>query len=237
MCGRGRDLYEGLNQEHRLRTGFVTEAGNRRNVNTDEAVANLATRISETDKGDIALLISAQYTNEEYEALLDYFVGQLGVKNVYQWREPTEKRDEFDGILLRGDRNANTAGLASALKEAGLGGEVKDQFEDPAKSGAKLVIALAPQVLDGFPSFEEQLGKLAELEFVSYWGLSNKVSDANGIKHGIPMKGFAEKSGSFTNFEGKVGSLADPFPAASDEARDVSEVVLAVKEVVSRLAF
>ena len=144
MCDVGRKAYKHLNQEHRLRAGIISDAKGRRRVRTDEAVAHLATQIATLAPSDMALLISPQYTSEEYAVFLDYFVQQLGVKNVYQWREPTENLADFDGLLYRGDHNANTCGLAEALKAVGLPDTVQNGFDACIQSSAKLVIALAP---------------------------------------------------------------------------------------------
>src|SRR5690606_18464914 len=132
-----------------------------------------------------------------------------------QWREPTEKLDEFDGILYRGDHNPNTRGLAEALKKFGIPSEVKNGFDDLAKSGAKLVIGLVPEIGFQYPSLNSQVSKLEELDFVSLWTINGSVFDHKGITHALPMKGFAEKKGTFLNFEGKVRELTQSFPAGT----------------------
>ncbi len=228
MCDQGRKLYKHMNQEHRLRTAIVDG----RRVKFAEGVAALATKLASVGADKTALLVSAQYTNEEYKALFDFFVKKLGVKKVFQWREPTEKRDDFDGILYRGDHNANTAGLSEALKAAGLDGTVKNQFDDLAKSGAQAVVALVPELEVQFPSLQEQLKRLAELPFVSAWTINGKIVD-HKIGNALAMKGFAEKKGTFTNHAGKAGELMDPYPAAAAEARDVTETVQALAEVMA----
>jgi NADH-quinone oxidoreductase subunit G len=233
MCDKGRGNFEHMNPVARLRKAVAEVDGGRKFVNTDEAVSVLAKKLSNSSVKDIALLVSAQYTNEEYAALFELFVGKLGVKNIYQWREPSEKVDDFDGVLYRGDHNANTAGLSAALKEVGLSGEVKNQFDDVASSGAKIVVALAPELSDSFPSLNDQLTKLEELPFVSMWTINGKVFENKGLNHAIPMKGFAEKVGTFINQSGKEGKLVEPFPAGTSEARDVSEVVTALAEVMA----
>jgi NADH-quinone oxidoreductase subunit G len=236
MCDVGRKTYKHLNQEHRLRAGIVTDGKGRRRTRTDEAVAVLATQVAATDASDIALLVSPQYTTEEYASLFDYFVRQLGVKKVFQWREPTEKLDDFDGILYRGDHNPNTGGLAEALKAAGLPDGLENGFEACVRSGAKLVVALAPELSFQFPSLDEQLGKLEGMPFVSLWTIDGAAWKRSGIKHALPMTGFAEKRGTFKNYAGKVRELAEPFPSAAEEARSVTEAVTALAEVVARVA-
>ena len=235
MCDYGRGTYRHLNQEERQRFAFVADQGKRRDVDFNEAVKVLASKLKHARADDVALLLSAQYTNEEYAALLDFFVGKVGVKKVYQWREPTEKMADFDGLLLRGDRNANTAGLLAAMKLHKVGGDkAMNQHEDVAKSGAKVVIALVPEIPSGFPSLKSQLIGLSELDFVSFWSVNGLVEEIKGAKHVLPLKGFAEKRGSFTNYQGKEGYLTTPFNCPVVDARCVAETVNALSEAYSR---
>ena len=238
MCDKGRTTYKHLNQEERLRFAVVTDKGGRRRAAFDEAVAVLAMQLAKVDAAkDVVLLVSPQYTNQEYKAFFDFFVKKLGVKKVLAWREPTEKVDEFDGILYRGDHNANSRGLADAMKAAGVTADaMKSGFDELPKLGAKVVIALTPELPETFPSLSAQLAKLEELDFVSAWTLSGAVFQKHKrIAHALPLKGFAEKRGTFTNFQGKAGELADPFPSPVEDARDVAETVQALAEVLERL--
>ncbi|MEI6397748.1 MAG: hypothetical protein WCO71_03160, partial [Pseudomonadota bacterium] len=224
--------YRHLNQEDRQRFAFVADHGKRRDVDFSESMKILAGRLKLGNTDEMALLVSAQYTNEEYAAFFDFFVGKLGIKKVYQWREPTEKIADFDGILLRGDRNANTAGLLAAMRRHGVGGDkAYNQHEDVAKSGAKLVIALVPEIPGGFPSLKAHLIGLAELDFVSFWTVNGLVDGIKGAKHVVPLKGFTEKRGTFTNQQGKEGHLTTPFNCPVVDARCVVAAVKSLAEV------
>ena len=234
MCDKGRKTYKHMNQEQRLRFPLLTEAsGVRRRSTVDEALAALAATMLKADKSEVALLVSAAYTCEEYAAFFEFFVRSLGVTNVYQWREPTEDREAFDGLLYRGDHNPNTRGLSEALKAVGLPGEVKDGFEALLRQAPKLVIALGPELAFQFPSLPAQLSRLEQLPFVSLWTIDGAAVSHVGLKHLLPMKGYAEKRGRFLNFAGKVGEMSDPFPAGSEDARDVVEVVAALSEILA----
>jgi NADH-quinone oxidoreductase subunit G len=233
MCDVGRGYYKHLNPAARLRSGVVIENGKRKNVATAVALETLAAKLKGTAPADITLLVSAQYTNEEYEAFFNFFIKELGVKNVLQWREPTEKVEEFDGLLYRGDHNPNTQGLLAALKKFGVGTTAKNQFDEVAAAKAKVLIALAPEVPETFPSLNDQVRKLAELPFVSLWTCSNLLKAAGQNFHGVPLKGFAEKQGTYINHAGKPGNLSDPFAPAVEQARDVAQVVDGLREHLS----
>lgn len=220
MCDTGRQSYDHLNKENRLL--YAQAEGH--DVTFEDGLGTLGQKLSTTPVTDVALLVSAQYTNEEYEDLFNFFVRQLGVQRVYQWREPSENREAFDGILQRGDRNANTFGLVESLKKFGFKGDVKNEFDDLMTAKPKVVIALAPELSTTFPNLPQQMQSLATLPFVSLWTVDGQ-SQRFAFPHALPMKGFAEKSGTFKNFEGRIGQLEAVFPAGAEHARSVSETV------------
>lgn len=231
MCDYGRGTYRHLNAEERQRVAIVVDHGKRRDAEVPEAIKVLAHKLKTHKPEEIALLVSAQYTNEEYDAFFDFFVGKLGVKKIFQWREPTEKVSDFDGLLLRGDRNANTAGLLASLRRHGVTADTaRNQHEELAKSGAKVTVALVPELPSGFPSLKSHLIALSELEFVSFWTVNGMVDEVKAAKHVIPLKGFAEKRGTFTNHQGKEGHLTTPFACPVAGAQCVGGTVAALAE-------
>ncbi len=235
MCDYGRGTYRHLNQEERQRFAFVADHGKRRDVDFAESMKILAHKLKHTRHEDVALLVSAQYTNEEYDAFFDFFVGKLGIKKVFQWREPTEKISDFDGLLLRGDRNSNTAGMLASMRRHGLTADVpRNQHEEVARSAAKVVIALVPEIPSGFPSLKAHLMALSELEFVSFWTVNGHVEAVQGVKHVVPLKGFAEKRGTFINHEGKEGHLTTPFTCSVRDAHCVGDTIKALGEAYSK---
>lgn len=236
MCDIGRKHYTHLNKENRLLNAYSGEEGaDRKKVSTTEALSNLALRLANVDASDVALLVSAQYTNEEYKALFDFFVGKVGVKKVFQWREPTENIEAFDGLLRRGDHNSNTNGLHQALADIGIKVGVANEFDQLGTSQAKVVVALAPELFETFPSIDEQLRHLAEMPFVSLWTLNNNAM-RYPVAQLVPTKGYAEKSGTFTNYANQEGVLEEPFPAVVKEAVDVGEAVEQIAEAFSRMS-
>lgn len=237
MCDTGRKTYTHLNQEQRLRFPRLHDGRSGKRASLDEAVADLAVKLLACDPSDIALLLSPSYTVEEFNALFAFFVAHLGVKKVFQWREPSENTAAFDGILYRGDHNANTKGLAEALRAHQLPAEIKNGFDQAMASGAKVLIALAPELAFQYPSLAGQIDALGRQAFVSLWTVDGSILPATSpIAHALPLKGFAEKRGTFLNHEGKPGVLATPFPSAVEDARDVGELVKLLSEVMARTA-
>lgn len=237
MCDKGRKTFQHLNPAERLDRAFALDQKREQHeVLSADAIKSLGEKIKSHAPADIAILVSAQYTSEEYQTLFEFFVSKLGVKNIFQWREPTEKRDEFDGILLRGDRNANTQGLQEQFKTSGISKEIKNEFDDCLASQPKLLIALSPEIPDSFPSLELHLKQLSELctqgTFVSLWSCHFLASELGRLSQLLPMKGFAEKKGSFLNYAKEVRPLSDPYPSVISEAMDVTQLVGGLKQWV-----
>lgn len=233
MCDKGRKTYKHLNLENRLRTALVMQ-DKQKKVPLAEAYQTIAEKLRQTNAKDVVLLVSPQYTCEEYDAFFGFFIGKLGVKKVALWREPSEKIDEFDGVLYRGDHNPNTFGLKKALDSLGQEGVQVLGFEEVMATRPQVVIALAPEITFQYPSINEQLVRLQELSFVSLWTVVSELVVGKNIPHALPMKGFTEKRGTFLNYAGLEGKLMDPFPSAVEEARDVVETVMALTEFLSR---
>jgi len=226
MCDKGRHTYEHLNKEKRQIFAQAAVEGKMQRQPVDELIGSVAAKLEACKADEVAVLLSAQYTNEEYAALLGCLVGERGIKNIFQWREPTENAEAFDGVLWRGDENANTNGLLQALMKQGLPGQRQNQFDQLAAKPFKLILAFAPEVPGTFPSLEGQLQSLAELENVTLFTVASAPKQLK-FSAIIPTKGFAEKVGTFTNHAGETGELADPFPAAVADARDLQQIVQA----------
>lgn len=226
MCDFGRHQYMPLNAELRLPRASLQVNGQQKYVLMEDALTELKTMLGQVQPTEVALLVAAQYTNEEYTKFFDFFVTQHKIKNVFQWREPTEKIDAFDGLLMRGDHNANTQGLLSAMKQVGISAKPANEFDKALDAKFKLVIALAPELPDTFPSLAAQIAKLAQAQaYTCVFSLMVSLARIPGFDCLIPMKGWAEKLGSFTNFEGKIRKLEGSFPPASMEALGVDEAV------------
>lgn len=230
MCDDGRHIYRYMNPENRLSNPwFKDSASERRRGSFAQAIVALKAKLESVQSDDIALLVSAQQTCEEYEALFSYFLGKRRVKKVFQWRQEGEDLSAFDGLLKRGDENPNTAGLAVALAKYGVTKSPRNEFEDCLRSGAKVVVAISPENPAGFVDLRGQIAKLGEMPFVSVWSTNYYAEEVESIPHALPLKAFAEKTGTFINFQNREGKLTDPFPSAIYEARDVVEIIAALE--------
>lgn len=208
MCDYGRTMFEHLNVKNRL-VAPVGKDG--RSLTWQDAARQFRESLkSALESGNkVALIVSPQLTNEEYTLALDHLERNLGaLPEVYVWREETEDRESFDGLLFRGDRNSNSAGLAAVLKERGINGAKECRGLKDLGSGfaPALTVVLGPEVDEAYPSLSADLAVLADLPSVVYFGntLSNQAS-AFDLR--VPMLGFAEKNGTWVNHAGRRQTL------------------------------
>lgn len=200
MCDKGRDIYKFVNKEARLLKAIV--AGEE--LSAGKAVQQLRVKLDEAVKQDIdsiALVVTGQYTNEEYRDAFKYFVNKLGIKNVFHWINNEETFDSFDNILLRGDRNPNTAGLKQAMSAFKVGSSWQ-QLESKLNSTAiKTVIVLAPENQSVYPTLNDKVELFSKADQV-VWLTACPIEAASEAHTQIPLKTFVEKNGTYTNYKG-----------------------------------
>ena len=208
MCDKGRDIYKFVNKEARLQTAKAGSKDQWRLLEGGLAAKEIGEKLRVFAKSEgadkIALVLTGQYTNEEYDSLLDFFNGTLGVKNVYHWQNNPEDVAQFDGILYRGDRNPNTAGLKSRLAKRGLNAQWAD-LEKQVKSGAlKWVVVAGPENNSVFPDLEAKVKLFAGASQLVWLtaGKSDVLDQSTTPTYQVPLKTFIEKDGTYTNHAG-----------------------------------
>ena len=212
MCDEGRNTYQYVNKKVRLLEGKVGQRGSWQNVEPAQAARSAGLKIKETVEkygpDALAVVVTGQYTNEEYAAFFK-LVQSWKTKSVFHWQNNPDKVNEFDGLLLRGDKNPNTAGLMNAMKASGYAGKWEDLQRGLNSGQFKTVVVLGPENQAVFPDLKEKLqmlGKAPALVWCSA-GTSEELDSVGAECWQIPMKTYVEKEGSFTNFQGKSQSF------------------------------
>lgn len=222
MCDIGRSMYAHLNPDRRCRFPMLkTESGVDEATSTEAVLKKISGFLTELGQGQAALLVAPQYTCEEYRSVFQTWTRLQGTSNVFEWREPTEKRDAFDGILYRGDHNANSAGLAQVMREYHV--QSAGGFDHLIKQQPRCIIALLPEIPETFRSLDAQLEELARLSNVFVFSVTSaplKFSNWAGI---IPIKGYAEKTGTFLNQAGQTGHLREAFTCPVKHSMSLDE--------------
>ncbi|MCB0411278.1 MAG: (2Fe-2S)-binding protein [Bdellovibrionales bacterium] len=229
MCDQGRDTYKYVNAPFRLQQAVVADTTSPELKSAGQTVKELHSKISDIiakkGVGSVALVLTGQYTNEEYEDLIEAFKDDLKVTQVYHWMNMPEKKDEFDGLLLRGDRNPNTHGLLKAMKDNGIQTQWKDFEGKITKNEIEFVVVAGPENQNYFPDMNEKVALLGKVPQV-VWLTSNPVKaleSRKGFTALIPTKTYAEKAGTFTNYKGLKQSFK-PVTLVVPGALTLSEV-------------
>ena len=223
MCDVGRDTYKFVNKRERLLNARI---GHRDDWSEEDPVtaaqlAGEAIRKAAKTTGSVALVLTGQYTNEEYESLLNVFVKEMGVKNVFHWMNNPEQAQEFDGLLYRGDKNPNTQGLLAALKKFGVG----EAWDTVMRKAYDYVVVAGPENQSVYPDMKEKLQAFTTAKNI-VWLTACKSADLDqSATHTwqIPLKTYVEKAGTFVNYKG----MAQKFPLATTivpAALNLSEV-------------
>lgn len=213
MCDTGRDTYKYVNVKSRLLAGKIGKREGWQEVSPSEATRSASKHLCEVvakhGADSVALVVTGQYTNEEYSDLFKFMSQEMKIKNVYHWLNNPEKVNEFDGLLFRGDRNPNTKGLEAAMATAGSKGSWETLQSNLNGGKVKLVIVLGPEDQATFPDLKEKIQMFAKAESM-VWFTAGHNSDLDQVgceTWQIPVKAHIEKAGSFTNFQGKVQSF------------------------------
>jgi NADH-quinone oxidoreductase subunit G len=206
-------MYEHLNASARIASPLLSAE----QVSYSAALKALGDEVQSVSADKLAVVFTAQYTNEEYTAVLQALKKLTGgMPKVFVWRDESEKEDEFDGILMRGDRNPNTRGMNDVLKAEGVKPAIlKSDYSSLASSGAELTLVFGPEVESAYPNMAKALSRLAEMKKAVYFG-NTLQEPAQKMWLRMPVKVFSEKSGTFVNFNGvaqKLKANAPVFPA------------------------
>jgi NADH-quinone oxidoreductase subunit G len=214
MCDHGRLNYRFVNDATRVREPVVRGAsesdGARRGNGSlppsalDDAIAVAAERIekaiAEHGAASVAILASAQLTNEELFRLSGLARDAIGTPNL----DAIVPLGEADDILIKAEKVANGRGARDLGIAPGAGGRNAQAILDGCASGdVKLLFAIgSADLLRAFPP-EQVTAALSKLETLI---VQDATASALTERAVIVLPGlvWAEKDGSFTNHAGRV---------------------------------
>ena len=204
MCDEGRDTYKFVNKEVRLLKAKKGSGG----IWTDMAPGAVAKELAPTLKaaaGDsLALVLTAQYTVEEYEAIVSTFVNTFNTKKIYFWINNKESFESFDGLLLRGDKNPNTKGLLRTLEKYGITASWSELAAGLSSGAVKTLVVAGPENQSVFPDLPAKISELSKAKNL-IWLQAGKNAELEALTGNvtlIPLKTYVEKDGTFINHEG-----------------------------------
>ncbi len=198
MCDEGRYAYKAIDQG-RIRRPRLRKGGTQAEVSWNEALERLASLIRAAKPGSWAVLASPQLTNEELFLKKKIFKDHL--KWSASFHAPGQEGLE-DDFLLKKDKNPNTAGAMRIFAQEGAAADVTPLVEK-AKCGELEGLFVFGHDLEKIFGAETLKGLREKTKILVFEGPNeNSVSTIADVV--LPAASYAEKDGTFTNFEGRV---------------------------------
>jgi NADH-quinone oxidoreductase subunit G len=226
MCDEGRYAYHAIDAATRLREPMVREGTSLRGAAWDEAIGKSATALRQALQANgpqaIAVLASPQMTNEELFHLRLLFRDSLGIDNI-EYRVPLLEPVSCDGFLITADKNPNSRG-AEALGLSGVGSELV--LQACADGRIRCLFVFHHDLARGYEVslVRNALAKVDCIVFQGSWQQSTSE-----LAHVVlPAAVYAEKTGTFTNVEGRVQRIHAAVPPLGESLPDL--------EILARLA-
>lgn len=195
MCDFGRDIYKYANKEVRIQNPEL----NSEMITIDQAITEFESRLKTNDKSKTAVVVTGQQTVEEYESILGY-LKENSIDQVYHWINNPDSFEDFDGLLIRGDKNPNTKGLLEVMDKNGFNKPWSELVSKLEANEIDHIVVVAPENVEMYPDMEEKVQMFSKAKQLTWLG-TVKNDSINDLK--IPMKSFVEKAGTFVNFEGR----------------------------------
>ncbi|MCK5573662.1 MAG: molybdopterin-dependent oxidoreductase, partial [Bacteroidetes bacterium] len=196
MCDEGRlTSFRHVNADSRVKCPGMRKDNETVEVGWDEAIARVASEFRAFKKSECAVIVSAYATNE------DTFVAQKFARQVLATKRIAFRshvaEDTEDDILVRADKTPNSRGA----REMGIGtGEALDQVLRAIREGQVKALYVIEDNIASDPAVAQLLARL-ECLVVNATNENETTALADVV---LPASTFAEKNGTFTNFEGRV---------------------------------
>jgi NADH-quinone oxidoreductase subunit G len=202
MCDEGRYNYKSLDVD-RLEEPKVRDGEALKSVEWEESISKTAslikTAIDSHGPESVAILASPQMTNEEIFWVRKLFNEHLKLPNL-AFAVPPKPEATSDNFLLKKDKNPNTKGAELILSEQ-AGNSVMSMLDSAVAGNIKLFYIFHFNLFDVFGDYAAQA--LNSVDTVIYQGTNSNpiLNHADAV---LPAAAYAEKEGTFTNFQGRV---------------------------------
>lgn len=200
MCDWGRlNTFKFVNEENRINGAMIRENGEFKNVSIEEGVNAAANELKKYKGSEIAFVGSAFATCEDNYALAKFAKEQFSANNIDFAR--FVKVDDEDDILIRADKTPNAWGAENTgIKPGNNGLDLKGMISEIEKGSIKALFVMEDNIAFISKEYEAALEKL-DLLIVLAVNENETTKLANIV---LPSSAYAEKNGTFVNFEGRI---------------------------------
>jgi NADH-quinone oxidoreductase subunit G len=200
MCDHGRvDTFKFINENDRVDGPHLRREGSLVKVGWDEAIASVASELKSYNKNEVAFIGSAKTTCEDNYVLAKFAKTVTGSKNIDFMRHVNPAFG--DTILRKEDVTPNSRGAEAVGVAPSQGGHNFDEIIKEIKEGKiKALYLIDDDLVAANPELEEVLAKL-DLLIVHASNFNKTAALADVV---FPSSTYAEKNGTFVNFQGRV---------------------------------
>jgi NADH-quinone oxidoreductase subunit G len=202
ICDAGRYGFRWIDDESRLTAPLVGAEGARAETTWDDALGALADALGRYRPEEIGVLASPQMSNEDLWALRRLLDG-LGIVN-RDFAVPPREPGEDDKLLIRADKHPNTRGASLLGLGPGPGGlDAGGILDAAARKTVKLLWVLHHDLTASGFAASRVTDALAGAEMLVFQGTNASLTSARAALV-LPSAAYAERDGTFTNFQGRV---------------------------------
>lgn len=226
ICDEGRYAYRAIDAPDRLKVPALRREGGLRRASWPEALGEAAGALRGVleafGPGGAAVMVSPQMSDEELFLARRLFGERLGIERI-AGRAPAPAGAFDDGLLVRADKNPNTRGMNIVFPGVG---DCRDLLEACAGGSVRYLHIFGHDLArwNDPGRLAEALRKVECVVFEGAWD-SPTARLADVV---LPAAVYAEKDGTFVNFQGRVQRFEPAVPPPGEALTDL--------DILARLA-
>ena len=218
MCDEGRYNYHFIDENRIQSPQYINDL-----IGWDKAIDLIARDIRSLKESGrqerIGVIASAQLTNEDLFTLRKLFRDTLNVAHI-TFKMPAQQGTS-DDFLIKADKNPNTAGAEAILGESM---DVNALLEKAKAGQIDLLYVFGQDLVKSFGK-ETVVQVAKQVKLFVYQG-SNINETCNYAHVILPSSVYAEKDGTFTNFQGRVQRISPAFLPIAESKGDWDILVM-----------
>lgn len=199
MCDYGRFTYKPVNSEDRIKSPMIRQNGELVEVDWDIAIEKASSLLGKVKPNEVAVIGSAYATNED-NFILQKFAKSV-LKTDYIDFLPHVKDGDEDDFLIRADKTPNSTGA----ELVGVRARNKHGFEEIIEGLKEKKFKVIYVMDDDIVLNDEIYNLLDGVDLIVHATNKNRTVEKATVV--FASASFAEKEGTFTNFEGRVQKI------------------------------